>query len=137
MYHLPCAGSNPNKDAPCLEVEFDRFAPTVSFPDGFAVEDYGRFVTSIPLVESALPTDSAKLSSNVESLLEIQAKDPLSELSEQEKDMLWDMRHVCCKKVPDALPKLLEAVKWNSRDNVAQVRVLFSLHVNNRVQYPE
>jgi phosphatidylinositol-4,5-bisphosphate 3-kinase len=63
------------------------------------------------------------MTSNVESLLEIQAKDPLSELSEQEKDMLWEMRHVCCKKVPDALPKLLEAVKWNSRDNVAQVRI--------------
>lgn len=57
----------------------------------------------------------------VESIQEIQSKDPLSELSEQEKDLLWQMRHVCCKKVPDALPKLLDAVKWNSRDEVSQV----------------
>jgi phosphatidylinositol-4,5-bisphosphate 3-kinase len=116
-------GSNPNKDAPCLEVEFDRLSPMIFYPDGNAVEEYGRFVTSISIVGTVLPTDSAKMTSNVESLLEIQAKDPLSELSEQEKDMLWEMRHVCCKKVPDALPKLLEAVKWNSRDNVAQVRI--------------
>ncbi len=110
-------GSNPNKDAPCLEVEFDRFAPTVFYPEASKVEDYGRVITTI----SPSPSDPTKIHSNAESLLEIQAKDPLSELSEQEKDMLWDMRHVCCKKVPDALPKLLDAVKWNSRDNVSQV----------------
>lgn len=85
------------------------------------MEEYGRFVTSLTPSGTGLPTDSTKTSSNTEYLLEIQAKDPLSELSEQEKDLLWDMRHVCSKKIPDALPKLLDAVKWNSRDNVSQV----------------
>jgi phosphatidylinositol-4,5-bisphosphate 3-kinase len=68
----------------------------ILYPDSNAVEEYGRFVTSIPIVGTSLPTDSAKTTSNIEGLLEIQAKDPLSELSEQEKDMLWEMRHVCC-----------------------------------------
>ncbi|EFX69553.1 hypothetical protein DAPPUDRAFT_300912 [Daphnia pulex] len=127
LNHLGTTGSNPNKDAPCLEVEFDRVTPMILYPDSNAVEEYGRFVTSIPIVGTSLPTDSAKTTSNIEGLLEIQAKDPLSELSEQEKDMLWEMRHVCCKKVPDALPKLLEAVKWNSRDNVAQMFLLLNV----------
>lgn len=107
-------------------MEFDRFpfAPSVSFPDANTVEEYGRFITGISPSGTGLPTDTTKASSDAEILLEIQAKDPLSELSEQEKDMLWDMRHVCSKKVPDALPKLLDAVKWNSRDNVSQVRLV-------------
>lgn len=66
--------------------------------------------------------DLAKIDpAQIESLREIQAKDPLSELSEQEKDLLWQMRMFCCKKLPDALPKLLDAVKWNNRDEVSQV----------------
>ena len=128
MNYFPSTGSNPNKDAPCLEVEFDKFAPTVFYPEAATVEEYGRFITSI----SPSITDSSKIHSNAENLLEIQAKDPLSELSEQEKDMLWDMRHVCCKKVPDALPKLLDAVKWNSRDNVSQVRSTVTMITNSR-----
>ena len=108
-----------------MEVEFDRFAPSVCFPESNAVEEYGRLVGGV--------SGTAKMTSNTESLLEIQAKDPLSELSEQEKDMLWDMRHVCCKKVPDALPKLLDAVKWNSRDNVSQVKFLLVCKQNSYV----
>ena len=114
-------GSNPNKDAPCLEVEFDRFAhSTVVYPDSSQVEEYGKFITDL-----SSPGQAAELlkidASQAEGLHEIHTKDPLSELSEQEKDLLWQLRHVCCKKVPDALPKLLDAVKWNNRDEVAQV----------------
>ena len=93
------------------------------------MEEYGRLFASISHGGTGLPTDTSKAALNTESLMEIQAKDPLSELSEQEKDLLWDMRHVCCKKVPDALPKLLDAVKWNSRDNVAQVCHLISMNL--------
>ena len=93
------------------------------YPDSSQVEDYGKFITNL-----SSPGQAAELlkidASQAESLHEIHTKDPLSELSEQEKDLLWQLRHVCCKKVPDALPKLLDAVKWNNRDEVAQVKIL-------------
>ncbi len=128
LNHLGTTGSNPNKDAPCLEVEFDRHgSTTVSFPDLAQVEEYGRFITSLSPMDKGSQMDPTKIdASQAESLQEIQAKDPLSELSEQEKDMLWQMRLVCCKKVPDALPKLLDAVKWNDRDHVSQVFQCFA-----------
>lgn len=53
-------------------------------------------------------------------LKEIIERDPLSDISEQEKELLWKLRKKCLV-IPDSLPKLLEAVKWNSRDEVSQV----------------
>jgi phosphatidylinositol-4,5-bisphosphate 3-kinase len=123
LNHLGTTGSNPNKDAPCLEVEFDRLANNhIVYPDPAQMEEYGKFITSLSPNQSVQAADLAKRETSVlESLHEIKAKDPLSELSEQDKDLLWQLRHLCCRKVPDALPKLLDAVKWNNRDEVAQV----------------
>lgn len=98
---------------------------TVSFPDVVEIEKYGRIVAKLPPGNSnSLPELTKADLAQVDSIQEIQSKDPLSEISEQEKDLLWQMRHVCCKKVPDALPKLLDAVKWNSRDEVSQVSLI-------------
>lgn len=59
----------------------------------------------------------------METLKEIIERDPLSDISEQEKELLWRLRKKCLT-IPDSLPKLLEAVKWNSRDEVSQVWLL-------------
>ena len=94
---------------------------------------------------------------DLEQLLEIIKRDPLSEISEQEKELLWRMRlahmpldiywqylnnivsclhinDVCfrhkCLTIPDSLPKLLVAVKWNSREEVAQVYLKHELIIN-------
>lgn len=95
----------------------------MTFPDAAQVEEYGRFISSISPGDKTLSVaDVTQIDpAQAEALQEIQSKDPLSELSEQEKDLLWQMRGVCCKKVPEALPKLLDAVKWNDRDHVSQV----------------
>lgn len=57
---------------------------------------------------------------DMEQLTEIVKRDPLSEISEQEKEMLWKLRHKC-QEIPDSLPRLLDVVKWNCRDDVSQV----------------
>ena len=54
---------------------------------------------------------------------EIMKRDPLAEISEQEKDMLWKLRQHCLK-MPNILPRLLDAVNWGSRDHVTQVYLL-------------
>lgn len=48
-------------------------------------------------------------------------RDPLYEVSEQEKDFLWRVRYTCLERRPNALPKLLDAVRWGSRDEVAPI----------------
>lgn len=71
-------------------------------------------------------------------LKEVIKRDPVSEISEQEKELLWKLRKRCLI-IPDSLPKLLEAVKWSSRDEVSQVSLLnlfayYSLIKNSCIQ---
>ncbi|GIY18285.1 hypothetical protein CDAR_473592 [Caerostris darwini] len=114
--------SNPNRDSPCLVLEFERFSSTVVFPTMLEIEEYANFVSKLEIQEEnkRMPPEAP---SEGEALKEIIERDPLSEISEQEKELLWRLRHECMT-IPDSLPKLLEAVKWNSRDEVAQMYML-------------
>uniref|UniRef100_A0A7N6B664 Phosphatidylinositol-4,5-bisphosphate 3-kinase n=1 Tax=Anabas testudineus TaxID=64144 RepID=A0A7N6B664_ANATE len=67
--------------------------------------------------------DHALTESDTEQLRQLSNRDPLSEITEQEKDFLWRYRHYCMN-IPEILPKILLAVKWNSRDEVAQMYCL-------------
>ena len=42
-------------------------------------------------------------------LADIEKRDPLSEISEQEKELLWKYR-LLCRDMPNILPRLLDAV---------------------------
>lgn len=112
-------GSNPNTDSPCVEVEFDRHATPICFPPMEDIENFAEPLERAYLVE--LPKEYPK--SETELVLEIVRRDPLSEISEQEKELLWKLRHYC-KQVPDSLPKLLQAMKWNSREEVSQLYLM-------------
>ena len=39
-------GSNPNKDCPCLEIEFERFSPTLVYPGDSQLEDLAIFAAN-------------------------------------------------------------------------------------------
>uniref|UniRef100_A0A8C9WA18 Phosphatidylinositol 3-kinase catalytic subunit type 3 n=1 Tax=Scleropages formosus TaxID=113540 RepID=A0A8C9WA18_SCLFO len=106
-------GSNPNKETPCLELEFDYFSCPVKFPDVVTIEDHSN----------RLARDNVLMDSDLEQLRLVCNRDPLSEITEQEKDFLWRHRHYCVN-IPEILPKILLAVKWNSRDEVAQMYYL-------------
>ena len=54
-------------------------------------------------------------------LKEIMERDPLSQLCENEKDLIWTLRHDCHLKFPQSLPKLLLSVKWSKHEDMAQV----------------
>uniref|UniRef100_H3AV31 Phosphatidylinositol 4,5-bisphosphate 3-kinase catalytic subunit alpha isoform n=1 Tax=Latimeria chalumnae TaxID=7897 RepID=H3AV31_LATCH len=111
------AGSNPNKETPCLELEFSWFSHTVKFPDPTQIEEHANWSMSRELgfnyclvdMSNRLARDSSLLESETEQL--------------QEKDFLWRHRHYCVN-VPETLPKLLLSVKWNSRDEVSQMYCL-------------
>ncbi|XP_015226853.1 PREDICTED: phosphatidylinositol 4,5-bisphosphate 3-kinase catalytic subunit alpha isoform [Cyprinodon variegatus] len=124
-------GSNPNKETPCLELEFDHFSCPVKFPNMSQIEEHANWNISTELgfnyshngSSNRFARDNPLTESDNEQLRQVCNRDPLSEITEQEKDFLWRHRHHCIN-IPDILPKILLAVKWNSRDEVAQMYCL-------------
>nr|XP_033780829.1 phosphatidylinositol 4,5-bisphosphate 3-kinase catalytic subunit alpha isoform-like isoform X4 [Geotrypetes seraphini] len=124
-------GSNPNKETPCLELEFSWYTHAVKFPDTPQIEEHANWSMSRELglnyclvgLSNRLARDSSLIENEMEQLRNICNRDPLSEITEQEKDFLWRHRHYCIN-IPETLPKLLLSVKWNSRDEVTQMYCL-------------
>lgn len=120
-------GSNPIRESPCLELEFDSHdAPSVVYPDTKDFKEYAVFVQKLDPRHynvSAMAPQAALSNEEDAQLFDIQLRDPLAEISEQEKDMLWRLRGHAAK-YPNILPRLLDAVKWNSRDDITQLYLL-------------
>lgn len=57
-------------------------------------------------------------------LKEIMERDPLSQLCENEKDLIWTLRYDCRENFHQSLPKLLLSVKWSKHEDMAQVGLL-------------
>jgi phosphatidylinositol-4,5-bisphosphate 3-kinase catalytic subunit alpha/beta/delta len=81
--------------------------------------------TILKLAEPALK-DSEELSAlnkthkaSLEGLRANFERDPRAELHDQDKKSLWRLRHTCMMEFPDMLPKLLECIEWNDRQQVA------------------
>lgn len=55
---------------------------------------------------------------------ELLERDQLSIISDEDKDFLWKCRLECRKKNPESLPKLIDSVHWNSREEVSQLYFL-------------
>uniref|UniRef100_A0A8C5ENU4 phosphatidylinositol-4,5-bisphosphate 3-kinase n=1 Tax=Gouania willdenowi TaxID=441366 RepID=A0A8C5ENU4_GOUWI len=60
-------------------------------------------------------------------LKEIMERDPLSQLCENEKDLIWTLRYDCRENFPQSLPKLLLSVKWSKHEDMAQLQVLLQI----------
>ncbi|XP_071945035.1 phosphatidylinositol 4,5-bisphosphate 3-kinase catalytic subunit alpha isoform-like isoform X1 [Antedon mediterranea] len=119
---LGSIGSNTNKDAPCLEIEFDNFGCNIVYPIYQQISDYAKWLVEADLAYSSHYSSTSKES--IALLQEIIQRDPLHEMSEQEKELVWQLRDECKVQDPNSLPKLLCAVKWSSREHVSQLYVL-------------
>ncbi|GFS05073.1 phosphatidylinositol-4,5-bisphosphate 3-kinase catalytic subunit alpha isoform [Elysia marginata] len=108
-------GSNPNKDCPCLEIEFDKFVHPLAYPS----DEQFKLLARQALLKEGTTSTEQPTEEELAMLEEITEKDPLSDISEQDKLLLWKLREQCFSR-PKALPKLISAVKWNDRENVAQ-----------------
>lgn len=62
-------------------------------------------------------------------LKEIMERDALSQLCENEKDLIWTLRYDCRENFPQSLPKLLLSVKWSKHEDMAQV----SQHIHSEL----
>ncbi|EPQ06078.1 Phosphatidylinositol-4,5-bisphosphate 3-kinase catalytic subunit beta isoform [Myotis brandtii] len=77
-------------------------------------------------------SDSANVSSRggkkfLAVLKEILDRDPLSQLCENEMDLIWTLRQDCRENFPQSLPKLLLSIKWNKLEDVAQLQALLQI----------
>lgn len=63
----------------------------------------------------------------MEEIRQIADRDPLTELHEQERKLLWSLRNVCRQELPHLLPKLLQCVEWDNRGEVSCCIIILSL----------
>ncbi|OTF74718.1 hypothetical protein BLA29_000662, partial [Euroglyphus maynei] len=140
--------------APRLDLEFDQYENPVVYPPNSDILEYAHIVNRqegstrqqfqqtklykhLPRIESNLATfDTSPFSidrvfrpdPNELKLKQLRKslsrRDPFSEMSEQEKDFFWRERHIIRELCPDALPKIVEAVRWMNRDEVCQLYAL-------------
>lgn len=86
-------------------------------------------------LDESLASDATSLSSapinfnnnteeqNTAAVNELIATPPFTPLDSKQRTLLWNMRFYC-KRVPESLPKLLDAIDWKSRNQLSQLYVL-------------
>ncbi|XP_043240544.1 phosphatidylinositol 4,5-bisphosphate 3-kinase catalytic subunit alpha isoform-like [Amphibalanus amphitrite] len=117
---LKPVGPNPVQDqnVAWLEVELPSYLKPVEFPSDQRVYELGA------LVEERSPPELKITGLISEKIREVAGRDPLSDIAMQDAELLSCYRRYCCSQVPNALPKLLDAVKWESRTDVARFHLL-------------
>ncbi|XP_031534146.1 phosphatidylinositol 4,5-bisphosphate 3-kinase catalytic subunit beta isoform [Vicugna pacos] len=93
---------------------------------------YPPFDKIIEKAAEIASNDSANVSSRggkkfLAVLKEILDRDPLSQLCENEMDLIWTLRQDCRENFPQSLPKLLLSIKWNKLEDVAQLQALLQI----------
>nr|XP_044992932.1 phosphatidylinositol 4,5-bisphosphate 3-kinase catalytic subunit beta isoform isoform X2 [Jaculus jaculus] len=93
---------------------------------------YPPFDKIIEKAAEIASSDSANMSSRggkkfLAVLKEILDRDPLSQLCENEMDLIWTLRQDCRENFPQSLPKLLLSIKWNKLEDVAQLQALLQI----------
>ncbi|ELK16699.1 Phosphatidylinositol-4,5-bisphosphate 3-kinase catalytic subunit beta isoform [Pteropus alecto] len=93
---------------------------------------YPPFDKIIEKAAEIASSDSANVSSRggkkfLVELKEILDRDPLSQLCENEMDLIWTLRQDCRENFPQSLPKLLLSIKWNKLEDVAQLQALLQI----------
>ncbi|CAH2246595.1 phosphatidylinositol 4,5-bisphosphate 3-kinase catalytic subunit beta isoform [Pelobates cultripes] len=112
------------ENAAALHIKFHEFSKPVYYPPFDKILEKAA--------EIARHSDSLTMSGrggkkfNIE-LKEIMERDPLCQLCENEKDLIWTLRYDCRENFPCSLPKLLLSVKWNKLEDVAQLQALLQI----------
>ncbi|KDR21011.1 phosphatidylinositol 4,5-bisphosphate 3-kinase catalytic subunit delta isoform [Zootermopsis nevadensis] len=122
LHPLGTVVSNPNVEhATALTLTFHRYHAerTVMYPspllENAASQNSGYDVPGTPLGQTK---------SHLEFLRQIAERDPLHEMHDQERKIIWSLRYECLHHVPHLLPKLLDCVEWNDHTEVSEVTAL-------------
>ena len=129
LYPIGASGTNSTvRDAPTLRLGFEKTNRITLYPNMRDFDKYGEFLDSLTSSSRQYNVNHIRASDQIspeetQILDDIIKRDPLAEISEQEKEMLWRCRKHCLN-MPNILPRLLDAVKWGCRDHITQVYLL-------------
>ena len=59
-------------------------------------------------------------------------RDPLHQLHEQDKELIWLLKYECQYHFPESLPKLISCVQWNNHIDIAQVLYMLTMVTPHR-----
>jgi len=107
------------ENGPCLLIEFTKFAEPVSYPPDDKIFELAAKEIEHGPGGNPLTVKGSK--QHMASIDDIIKRDMLLPMFEQDKELLWVLRAECCNEYPDSLPKLLQSLHWNRREDVAQV----------------
>ncbi|XP_072040803.1 phosphatidylinositol 4,5-bisphosphate 3-kinase catalytic subunit beta isoform-like isoform X2 [Amphiura filiformis] len=116
--------SYPNHDdATAIEISFFKYSEqSISFPPFDKIIE----MAAVAAKEEQDPMEYAD-SDLLDDLRMIVEKDPLEDLSEQERDLVWKSRQDCRDHIPHSLPRLLKCVQWDNSAAVAQMQALLQI----------
>ncbi|XP_015226933.1 PREDICTED: phosphatidylinositol 4,5-bisphosphate 3-kinase catalytic subunit beta isoform [Cyprinodon variegatus] len=117
--------TNPyTENATALHIHFPEYSPhPVVFP---AFDKILEKAAQIARASDCISIGRGGKKFHIE-LKEIMERDPLSQLCENEKDLIWTLRHDCYENFPQSLPKLLLSVKWSKHEDMAQLQALLQI----------
>ena len=137
LYPIGASGTNSSvRDSPVIRLGFEKTNRITLYPSMPDFEKYGEFLESLTTSSRQYNISHIRASDSIspaeaQVLDDIIKRDPLAEISEQEKEMLWRLRKHC-RSMPNILPRLLDAVKWGCRDHITQVYLLLKVIINQR-----
>ncbi|XP_038146424.1 phosphatidylinositol 4,5-bisphosphate 3-kinase catalytic subunit beta isoform isoform X1 [Cyprinodon tularosa] len=117
--------TNPyTENATALHIHFPEYSPhPIVFP---AFDKILEKAAQIARASDCISIGRGGKKFHIE-LKEIMERDPLSQLCENEKDLIWTLRHDCYENFPQSLPKLLLSVKWSKHEDMAQLQALLQI----------
>jgi phosphatidylinositol-4,5-bisphosphate 3-kinase catalytic subunit beta isoform len=104
-------------DQTCLTITFTKYNDT-EVPIVYSSFEQTKKKFKSQDDQSYKPRQRSKYFDGIRKIIE---KDPLMEMSEQDKELIWYFRKDCCKYLPESLPHLLTSVKWNDHKCVSEI----------------
>ncbi|KAM9732701.1 phosphatidylinositol 4,5-bisphosphate 3-kinase catalytic subunit beta isoform 1-T3 [Menidia menidia] len=117
--------TNPyTENATALHIHFPEYSShSIIFPPFDKILEKAAEIAS---ANDCIPMGRGGKKFHIE-LKEIMERDPLSQLCENEKDLIWTLRNDCRDNFPQSLPKLLLSVKWSKHEDMAQLQALLQI----------
>ncbi|XP_073338423.1 phosphatidylinositol 4,5-bisphosphate 3-kinase catalytic subunit beta isoform [Pagrus major] len=117
--------TNPyTENATALHIHFPEYSPhSIIFPPFDKILEKAAEIAG---ASDCVPMGRGGKKFHIE-LKEIMERDALSQLCENEKDLIWTLRYDCRENFPQSLPKLLLSVKWSKHEDMAQLQALLQI----------
>ncbi|EDO42011.1 predicted protein [Nematostella vectensis] len=106
--------------SPCLVIEFQRYANNVVYPAYDKILQLAAETTDQEIFKKTGDNE-------LEQLRQVIDREPLAPIFELDKEFVWRARMECRDYYPHSLGRLLSCVKWNCKEDVAQMQVLLQI----------